>query len=388
MRFAAWVAGITVAALVAVEISMQPDGGERAAFVALFVAAGVTTILLGLAVPRVSVLSRTVRWALSVLFLLAIGVAALTIIAAAQLMFISPHDLRVALAALGMGTGLAVVLSLQLSSGLQRDLLTMGRTADAVSGGDRSARTYIVREDEVGDVARALDSMIDRVSEAEVVQRRLFASLGHDLRTPLTALGVAVEALQDGLVDDAQPYLRAMNADIRAMAGLIDDLLLISRLETGVIEPERVLVDLAEIADEAVEAVAPVAARRGITVDVEASGNTMVSGGPGELGRAVRNLLDNALRHSPDRAHVKVVVSNGGRDATLRVMDEGPGFGSALQKSAFDEFTTGDSARRREGSGFGLGLAIVRTVVEAHGGSAWIEPGPGGRVAMRLPVAA
>ena len=367
---------------------MQPNGADRAIFTALFVTAGVVTVGLGLAVPRVRVVSHTVRWALSIPSLLAIGIAAATIIAAAQLMFISPHDLKVVLAALGMGTGLAIVLSLQLSSGLQRDLEVIGQTAAAVAQGDRSARAGLNRADEVGDAARALDAMIGRVSESETAQRRLFASLGHDLRTPLTALRAAVEALQDGLVDDPQPYLRAMNADIMAMSGLIDDLLLISGLETGVIEPHRVLVDLAEIADEAVEVVAPVAARRGIIVTVEASGNTKVNGGPGELGRAVRNLLDNALRHSPDMARIKVVISNGGSNATLQVVDEGPGFGPAMLSTAFDEFTTGDSARRREGAGFGLGLAIVRTVVEAHGGSAWIGPGPGGRVAIRLPVAA
>ncbi|MDH3470872.1 MAG: HAMP domain-containing histidine kinase [Acidimicrobiia bacterium] len=388
MKFAAWVAAITATALIAVELSMQPNGADRASFTALFVAAGVVTIGLGLTIPRVRALSRTVRWALSIPSLLAIGIAAATIIAATQLMFISPHDLKVVLATLGMGTGLAIVLSLQLSSGLQRDLEVIGQTADAVSQGDRSARAGLSRPDEVGDAARALDGMIGSVSESETAQRRLFASLGHDLRTPLTALRAAVETLEDGLVDDPQPYLRAMDADIKAMSGLIDDLLLISRLETGAIEPHRVSVDLAEIADEAVEVVAPMAARRGIIVTVEASGNTTVNGGPGELGRAVRNLLDNALRHSPDMARIKVMISNGGSDATLQVVDEGPGFGPAMLSTAFDEFTTGDSARRREGSGFGLGLAIVRTVVEAHGGSAWIEPGPGGRVAMRLPVAA
>jgi two-component system sensor histidine kinase BaeS len=386
VKFLATIVGVTTAAFVAVEWSMQPDSTDRATFIAMFSGAAVLSLALGSVAPGLLRRSRRVRRALLAPPLLAIGVAAGTVVVAAQLMFISSHDRNVALAALGLGTGLAIALSLRLSSGLQRDLAAIGDTATAVASGDRSTRTGIERGDELGTAAAAFDSMVSQLAAGEAAQRKLFASMGHDLRTPLTALRAAVEALQDGVATDAERYLRAMDCDIAALSELVDDLLLIARVEAGRYRPARALIDLADVAGEAVDAVAPVAIPRDITVTVRASGNTVVQGGRKELGRAVRNLLDNALRYSPDHGRVLVTVSNGGPLATLQVVDEGPGF-AALGGSAFDEFTTTDPARTRDGSGFGLGLTIVRTVVEAHGGSASIEPGPGGRVVMRLPVA-
>jgi signal transduction histidine kinase len=173
---------------------------------------------------------------------------------------------------------------------------------------------------------------------------------------------------------------------VQALGRLVDDLFWLAKMEAGAWEQDRLPVDLAELADEAVETITPLAVGRGIRVTVEASGNTKVVGGAEELGRAIRNLLDNALRHAPDRSRVRVVLSNGGSAATLRVVDEGPGFGDELQVHAFEDFITGDTSRT--GTGAGLGLAIVRSVVEAHGGITWIEPGPGGRVGMRLPIRA
>ncbi len=108
-------------------------------------------------------------------------------------------------------------------------------------------------------------------------------------------------------------------------------------------------------------------------------------GGAAALGRVIRNLLNNAIRHSPDAAEVVVTVSNGS-DATLVVADHGPGFSAGMIDRAFEQFVTGDPARSRESGGTGLGLAIARGIVAAHGGSIWAEPGPGGRVAFRLPA--
>lgn len=372
---------------------MQPGPSERLVFLALFGGAALATVALARAVAGVR--WRSVGRALAAPPLLAIGLVATTVVASAALMFLSPHDLRVVLAALALGTGLAVVLARTLSSAMERDLRAIGRTARIAARGDWSARTGLERDDEVGEVARALDDMVERLAHAERAQlaaeearRRLFVSLGHDLRTPLTALRAAVEAMQDGVAADPGRYLGFMAADIGAIEGLVGDLLLIARLDSGEVRPHRERVDVAEVADEAMEAVAPVAAARSIRLTLETSGDTTVTGGPRELGRAVRNLLDNAVRHSPDHGEVRVVVSNGGPKVTVRVLDDGPGFGPVAQVDPFQAFVTGDRARRRDGSGTGLGLAIVRSVALAHGGSAWIEPGPGGRVALQLPVAA
>lgn len=391
MKFLAGVASLVILALIAVELSMQPSNADRLAFIALFGSAAAVGVGLARLLPPVMSRFRTVRAGLAAPSLAAIGMATALVALAAGLMFLSSHDLRVALAALGLGAALGVALAFALSRRLARDLEAMGESARRVSAGERSVRTGVDRRDEVGEAARALDDMIQQLAAAERIQAevedarsRLFASLSHDLRTPLTALGVALEALEDGLVEDPGRYLRSMRSNVHVLDRLVDDLFWLARMEAGAWERERMPVDLAELADEAVETIAPVAAGRGIRVTVEARGNTKVVGGADELARAIRNLLDNAVRHTPDHSRVRVVLGNGGSEATLCVVDEGPGFSSELRGHAFDDFITGDPSR--SGGRTGLGLAIVRSVARAHGGATWIEEGPGGRVGMRLPT--
>ncbi len=381
--------------LLSTEVSMQPTSSERFTFILLFGGAAAVTVLLAKLLPPSLRRLTSVRHAVAAPSLIAVGVAAATVMASAWFMFLSSHDLRVFVAALGLGVGLAVVLSRALSEHLEADLQSLSDTAESLSTGDRTVRTGIDRPDELGQVAGALDSMIDQLAsteaakaEAEDARERLLASLSHDLRTPLTAIRAAVEALQDGVAEDPDRYLASIDQDVKAMSELVDDLFLLARLESGAVEFEPMPVDLVELADEAVEAVAPMAARAGIRVKVEASDAINVNGAPHELGRAIRNLLDNALRYSPAGSTVRVVLSNGGNTTTLRVIDEGPGFAPAFRQSALDEFTKGDPARSRSEGGAGLGLAIVRSIIETHSGTVWIDPEPRGSVAFQMPVMA
>jgi signal transduction histidine kinase len=191
--------------------------------------------------------------------------------------------------------------------------------------------------------------------------------------------------LEDGLAPDPDRYLRSMRADLDAMSHLVDDLFLLATIEAGKLEIERERVDLAELADESIEALQPVAAGKGVELQLDATGSVPTEGGAAALGRVIRNLLHNAIRYSPQDAAVVVEVSNGA-GANLVVTDTGPGFPPAMVESAFDEFVTGDPARSRENGGAGLGLAIARGIVTAHGGDMWAEPGPGGKVGFRLPA--
>jgi signal transduction histidine kinase len=220
----------------------------------------------------------------------------------------------------------------------------------------------------------------------EAARRHFLAAVGHDLRSPLAALRAAVEAMEDGLAPDPQRYLRSMRADLDAMSHLVDDLFLLATIEAGKLEFDREPLDLAELADESIEALQPVAAGKGVELRLAAEGRVTTVGGATAIGRVIRNLLHNAIRFSPAHSSVVVSVANGGAAATVVVADEGPGFSAAMVDAAFDEFVTGDPARSRTGGGAGLGLAIARGLVAAHGGTIWAEPGPGGRVGFRLPA--
>jgi signal transduction histidine kinase len=143
--------------------------------------------------------------------------------------------------------------------------------------------------------------------------------------------------------------------------------------------------DLTDVADEAIEALMPVAAKENVTLILDAPVRVIVPTGHEAISRVVRNLLDNAIRHAPEGTDVTVEVSND-RGATVVVVDEGPGFSEDFITHAFDSLTRSDSDRNRETGGTGLGLAIAKGFVTALDGEIWAEPGPGGTVGFRLPA--
>jgi signal transduction histidine kinase len=220
----------------------------------------------------------------------------------------------------------------------------------------------------------------------EEERRTLLSIVSHELRTQLAELRATLESLVDGVAPDPDRYLRSMQRDVDALAALVDDLFLLTRLEAGRVELHPEPVDLAELADEAVESLAPVASARGVTLRLHAGGPVPARGNATALGRVIRNLLDNALRHAPSGSTVDVTVRADG-PPTVRVVDEGPGFPPGFGERAFERFSRAEPSRARATGGAGLGLAIARGLVEAHGGRIWIEDPPGGRVAFELPAA-
>jgi len=194
-------------------------------------------------------------------------------------------------------------------------------------------------------------------------------------------------ALQDGLASYEARYLRAMAHDVEPLRSLVDDLFLLSRIVSGSLDLSRARVDLAELADEAVEAISPAAAVRHVGIQLQCEHGVSVDANARALGRVIRNLLDNAVRHAPPYSTVEIVV-DGPATPTVRVLDQGPGFDAEFVPEAFDSFSRAEPSRNRANGGAGLGLAIARGIVEAHGGRIWIEAPPGGKVAFQLPAAA
>lgn len=386
--------GVFVAAIVVTELVMQPSWSERWALTGIYagiVAAAVTAALLvqHLYLPR----AKSLRSAMLVVALVAVSVASVSVAVSSGLMFFSAHDLRLLLVSLALGFGLAMVLSWAITRPLQRDLETLARAARSVAAGDLDGTTGVRREDEVGAVAEAMDGMMVRLSHAHADRARLedarqhfLAAVSHDLRTPLASLQAALEALEDGMVEDEQRYFRAMHGDLDLLRSMVDDLFLMTRLEAGDAALERVPLDLAELADDAVEAMGYVAQKRQVDVALETDGLVKAVGAPQALSRVIRNLLDNAIRHAPPETTVRVHVANGGPSASVRVTDEGTGFDEDFVHEAFDSFTRADPARTRGAGGAGLGLAIAKGVIDAHGGRIWAEPGPGGSVVFEVPA--
>jgi signal transduction histidine kinase len=313
-------------------------------------------------------------------------------VALSWLMVLDRSEVATVVVVLIITASVATILIAVAMRPLRSDLDRLERTVRRMESGDRAARTSIERPDELGHVARALDELNERLDslerEREHYERErtvMLSSISHDLRTPLSALRAAVEALADGVVSDPARYHRAMQRDIDALTSLVDDLFLLVRVQDGRFELQPCAVDLTEVADEAIEALAPVAAAADVHLLLVASTRVRVEGNAAALGRVIRNLVDNAIRFAPARSTVTVEIDDDGGPC-VRVVDTGPGFPATFAEHAFEEFSRPDPSRTRETGGTGLGLAIARGLVEAHGGRIWIEDPPGGRVVFALPA--
>ncbi|MEM8925815.1 MAG: ATP-binding protein [Actinomycetota bacterium] len=381
---------ITAFLLAAEGDAMMEEGPSAVLFVALVVALSVaaaaaihpllTRMPLRRAVPLLALIGPLLAVAGSL-----IGTGAMTL---------SGQEIWYALGVSVVTGAASIVVGLRLARPVANDLDRVMGTVEAVAAGDRSARTGIDRrDDEIGKLASAVDELSRSLARAEeeraaadIERQAVVSALSHDLRTPLASLLVSVVAVQDG-VGDTSAHLRAMHRNVVALESLIDDLFLLARADSGALALGSEPLDLAELIDEAVEAIGPVAAHKGVVVRAEIEGPLPVHGDHRALGRVLRNLLDNAVRHSPERGAVRIVDVGDHDTVRIEVLDEGEGFPMAFLPQAFDRFTQADGARSSHG-GAGLGLAIAHTLLAAHEGIVAAEAGPGGRIRIELPVPA
>ncbi len=325
-----------------------------------------------------------VRFVIAVLAVL--GLALVMIAIAAQSMFINEQDQRLlmwVLVPVVLGSALVAML---MARPVARDASRICDAAMRVADGDLSARSGVVRSDELGEAAAMFDLMVERLAAVERERAVMLSSISHDLRTPLAALRASVEAIRDGVAPDPDAYLSGMERQIQALAALVDDLQLHSRIVSGTITVARSRIDLTELADEAMETLRPLAETRRIALLLEADRRVTVDGDGPQLARVIRNLLENAIRHAPDGSVVLVQIAEHQRSATLRVVDQGDGFPPDFRDRAFEPFTRADPARDLRTGTAGLGLSIARGIVSAHGGTIGVADGPGGIVEVALPV--
>lgn len=321
-----------------------------------------------------------------VAMLAVLGVAVVMIAVAAQSMFINQHDLRLLMWVLVPAVLAAAVAAVLIARPVARDATRISAAAERVADGDLTARTGVTRDDELGEAAAMFDRMVDRLDAIEHERALMLSSISHDLRTPLTALRASVEAIRDGVAPDPDTHLSGMERQVRALAALVDDLQLHSRLMSGTVELQRQRLDLTELADEAIEVLQPIAQARGITLRLEASRRVIIDADGAQLGRVIRNLLENAIRHAPEGSVVLVQNEQTAHEATLRVVDEGPGFPAGFEDLAFEPFERADPARDTRTGTAGLGLSIAQGIVAAHRGSIGVIGGPGGVVEIVLPA--
>jgi two-component system, OmpR family, sensor kinase len=299
------------------------------------------------------------------------------------------------LALLVLGGPLAVALAggvgwLVAGSAL-RPVEWMRVEAEAVSGSELGRRLPVPRtRDELARLGESLNRMLDRLEDAVERERRFVDDASHELRTPLANLKGELElALRRARTpDELVEALRSAAEETDGLTRLAEDLLVLARADRGRLPVRTVDVDVAEVIRETVGSYSARASKLGITLQPSVEGEIRARVDAARIRQAVGNLIDNALRHTS--AGGRVIVGMAHRNGTLsvEVVDTGEGFPPAFLARAFDPFSRADAARGRDDGGAGLGLAIVRAVAEAHGGSvqAGNRPEGGAVVVLRIPA--
>jgi two-component system, OmpR family, sensor kinase len=306
---------------------------------------------------------------------------------------------------LGIGAAVLVVLGLAEFWSVHRSLrplMEVEQTAAAIAAGqldrrvpERDPRT------EVGRLSSALNGMLAQIQRAlassessaekartsEERMRRFITDASHELRTPLTTIRGFAELYRQGAARDMEMVMSRVESESRRMGLLVDDLLLLARLDAQrPIEQNRV--DLLALASDAVHDAQAIAPKRNITMEVfDGPGTPEVLGDEPRLRQVLGNLVTNALQHTPESTDITVRVGTEGDDAIVEVVDEGPGMSQEDALRIFERFYRTDSSRARISGGTGLGLSIVESLVLAHDGTVTVTtaPGQGCRFYVSLP---
>jgi len=339
------------------------------------------------AAVRSSVGSLSRQFTLVVAIAVAPVLVALVIVSA--LMVLSDHG-AVLVAAIVIAAGVVAAAGAKLvSNGILHDVETVRDGLRAVGRGERSVSIETTAGDELAELAQAANAMIADLRSEEAARdqsdrarRDLVAAVSHDLRTPITSLRLLAEAVGDDIVVDPETrrgYLTRMRTHIDALGALIDDLFELSRLEAGDISWSLERVPLHELVEETVEAMRVQAEAKGVAVVARVPDELAPArANPEKLQRVLFNLIQNAIRHTPADGSVVVRAEPVASGIEVEIADSGDGIAPEERERVFTAFYRAGVDAARTGDGAGLGLAVSRAIVEAHGGRIWLAEGTQG----------
>lgn len=342
--------------------------------------------------------SPTLRWTLLVGYAISSALTFFNVWFSAQMMFASQHDLLLAVVLLVFAGGMAMALGYFLSSTLTDRIGQLKNAADSLARGDLSTRVDIGGRDEVAALAAAFNQMATQLQASDEKQRELerlrtdlIAWASHDLQTPLASIRAILEALSDGVVEDAEMverYHKTARREIQSLSLLIDDLFQMAQLDAGGLPLNRADASLADLVSDTLESFSELAARQGVTLSGSVDpGVDPVRMDTQRIGRVLNNLIGNALRHTPAGGEVEVRARQAGPNVEVTVRDSGEGIRNEDLPRVFERFYRGEKSRSRATGGSGLGLAIAQGIVRAHGGEIRVESaaGEGTRFIFVLP---
>src|SRR5688500_9565456 len=365
---------------------MSPPSNELA-LMALFL--GITAFvsaLAGIAAYRFGWINASprLRWTLLGGYALSSLLTFFNVWFSAQLMFASEHDLLLAIVLLVFAGGIAMILGYFLSSTVTERIELLKGAAQKLSQGDLQTRVPVQGRDEVSALAVTFNQMAEQLQaadqnqrELESLRRDLIAWVSHDLQTPLTSMRAILEALSDGIVDDPETvnrYLNTAQRDVRSLSALIDDLFQMAQLDAGGFPLNRAPASLIDLISDTLESFSELAYRESITLEGQVEPNVDPDVMDTQaIGRGVKNLISNALRHTSAGGSIYVSARRTNKGVEVIVSDTGEGIRAEDIPHIFESFYRGEKSRNRGTGGAGLGLAIARGIVRAHGGDIRVE---------------
>ncbi len=386
------------------ELLMTPPAGELRDLAAYLALSGGATLGFGWLALRVAdrAVGLTIQTKAFLSSVIGGGVALVNVFIVAQLMFVSTsHDLRLLAALLVFSAVVTLFFSMWVASTVVGRMGIVAAGIRALAEGRFGARVALSGGDEVAQLATDVDVLAQRLQAAEEARtaldrqrQELTATVSHDLRTPLASIRAMVEALDDQVVEDPAEigrYYDAIRREIERLSHMVDDLFELAQMDAQAADLDRHPVALHEIAADVVEAMQAQARLNDVVLTLSLEGELPEIFADGErIERVISNLVRNALEHTPTGGRIEVKVFPDDGWLGLRVSDTGEGIEKADLPHIWDRFFRADKSRRRgptDADGAGLGLAIVRATVEAHGGLVEVssEPGRGSVFTVRLP---
>lgn len=283
---------------------------------------------------------------------------------------------------------LALCIGFLFARNLVRPINRMTSTAKAIKEGDMSARTNMHGDDEISRLGETFDAMAESVEKDRELERRLTTDVAHELRTPLMAIQSTVEAMVDGVFKADTERLETVNSEVQRLSRLVDALLKLSRLENRSTPMKEEVVDVGSLIAGIVSTHDAFVTDSGLTMEFSAQPGVYVYGDADMIRQATANLISNAVRYTPEGGHIAVNVKKGDIMASIAVKDTGIGLSPEEAKMVFSRFWRADAGRNRESGGLGVGLAVVKEIVDRHGGWVHVEgkPNEGATFTIYIPL--
>ena len=355
------------------------------AMVGQALAVGALTLVVGLVAVVLLRLLPSLRSQLIGLATLSVCLPLSSVLLSGWVAFKMGDDVKI-LAVSAASATVAVVAGLVLARSIVQSVERVRAASVRLADGDLAVRAPETGPTEVADLATSFNEMAGSLEQLFDARRELVAWASHDLRAPLANMQAMLEALEDGLVEPATT-LPVLREQVAVLTGLVDDLFELARIDAGALTLELRDAPLEPLVEACLRGVEADARRRGVALAAAVPVDLHARFAPEKVERVLFNLLTNALRHTPSDGSVAVRATRLETEVQVSVEDTGSGLDAEARRRMFDRFWRADPARSAPGAG--LGLAIARGLVEAHGGRIWAEtrPGGGARVSFTLPAA-